>query len=503
MGRERRHELHEHLGHFRIERAVILASGAVIGAERAQVLARGVRQLHNGGDGGVEVVALDVGRHLLHHTMALADELLRRSDRGLVGRLLSEQRFVAGLAAQVVHLAPQTVQELVHARQAVLVPQLLLLGRPQEQDVGAHGIGAVFGDHLLGRDHVALRLAHHIAVGIEHHALAQQVREGLVEIEQAAVAQHLGKEAAVEQVQDGVLDAADVLIDGHPGVSLFRIEGRVHVVRVGVAHVVPAGAREGVHGVGLALGRTAANRAGGVHEPGMGGQCLPGGEIDVLGQAHGQVFLGHGHHAALLAVNGGDGVAPVALAADEPIAQAELHGALASARLFQRGHDGRFALGVLAAAHARVGTGLHEDALGGIGLRPVDCGHFTALLVLELRVQRIVLGQDDGDDGQIVLAGELEIALVAAGHGHDGAGAVVGHDVVAHPHGHLLAVDGVHHVAARERAVLLVVALGALDGGHFLGRLHELHHGRLVFGAFHEAVQQLAFRRQQEEAAAE
>ena len=36
----------------------------VVGAERAQVLAGGVRQLHDGGDGGVEVVALDVSRHL-------------------------------------------------------------------------------------------------------------------------------------------------------------------------------------------------------------------------------------------------------------------------------------------------------------------------------------------------------------------------------------------------------------------------------------------------------
>ena len=482
---------------------MVFAGGAILGAERTQVLAGGIRQLHDGGDGGVEVVALDVGRHLLHHAMALTNELLRRGHGRLVSRLLREQRLVAGLTAQVVHLAPQTVQELVHARQAVLVPQLLLLGRPQEQDVGAHGVGAVFGDHLLRRDHVALRLAHHIAVGVEHHALAQQVREGLVEVEQAAVAQHLGKEAAVEQVQDGVLNAADVLIDRHPSVSLFRIEGRVHVVRVGVAHVVPAGAREGVHGVGLALGRAAANRAGGVHEPGMGGQRLAGGQVDVLGQAHGQIFLGHGHHAALLAVDSGDGVAPVALAADKPVAQAKLHGALAATHLFQRGHDGCFALGVLTAGHARVGTGLHENALGGVGLRPVHRGHHAALLVLELRVQRVVLGQNDGDDGQIVLAGELEISLVAAGHGHDGAGAVVGHDVVAHPHGHLLAIDGVHHVATGERAVLLMVALSALDGGHLLGCLNQLHDRRLVFGAFHEAAEQLAFRRQQEEAAAE
>ena len=41
----------------------------------------------------------------------------------------------------------------------------------------------------------------------------------------------------------------------------------------------------------------------------------------VFGQAHGQVLLGHGLRAAGVAVNDGDGRAPVALAADTPVAQ--------------------------------------------------------------------------------------------------------------------------------------------------------------------------------------
>jgi hypothetical protein len=51
---------------------------------------------------------------------------------------------------------------------------------------------------------------------VQHHALRQQVGEGLVELDQAEVAHDLGPEARVQQVQDGVFDAADVLVHRHP-----------------------------------------------------------------------------------------------------------------------------------------------------------------------------------------------------------------------------------------------------------------------------------------------
>lgn len=95
-------------------------------------------------------------------------------------------------------------------------------------------------------------------------------------------------------MQDSVLNTANILVDWHPAVYAVGRERQLGVVRVGIAHVVPAGAREGVHGVGLALGRGAAYGASGVHEPGMGGQRLAGSQVDVLGQAHGQIFLGTG-----------------------------------------------------------------------------------------------------------------------------------------------------------------------------------------------------------------
>jgi hypothetical protein len=49
---------------------------------------------------------------------------------------------------------------------------------------------------------------------VQHHALREQAGERLVDRDEAQVAHHLGPEARVQQVQDGVLDAADVLVDG-------------------------------------------------------------------------------------------------------------------------------------------------------------------------------------------------------------------------------------------------------------------------------------------------
>jgi hypothetical protein len=106
---------------------------------------------------------------------------------------------------------------------------------------------------------------------VEHHALGQQVGEGLVVLDEPQVAHHLGPETRVEQVQDRVLDAADVLVGRHPVVAAGIDHGRVRRARRGidaVARVVPGRIDEGVHGVGFALGRLAAFGALAIHEVG-------------------------------------------------------------------------------------------------------------------------------------------------------------------------------------------------------------------------------------------
>ncbi len=55
-------------------------------------------------------------------------------------------------------------------------------------------------------------------------------REGLVEPDVAGLAHAAGEEARVEQVQDRVLDAADVLVDRHQRSTIARSMGRAAFV---------------------------------------------------------------------------------------------------------------------------------------------------------------------------------------------------------------------------------------------------------------------------------
>ena len=193
----------------------------------------------------------------------------------------------------------------------------------------------------------------------------------------------------------------------------------------------------------------------------------------------------------MLAVDGRDGVAPITLTADEPVAQTELDLATAAAHRLEVGHDRSLALGVLATAHAGVLAGLDERTLGSVGAIPVDGLGMESIdgLAAGLDGSAVVIVQDDRHDGQVVLAGELKVALVAAGDSHNSAGAIVGHDVVGNPHGDLLAVDGVHNIAARKGAMLFEGSLGTLDGRDVLGVLDDLGDGLLVLRALDELVQ--------------
>ena len=111
-----------------------------------------------------------------------------------------------------------------------------------------------------------------------HHALSQQVGKRLVEfeavvVEQIDIAHQLRKETCIEQMQNGVFDAADVLIDAAlEPVGRAFVDHLAGVVGAGVAHEVPGRLDEGIHRVGFALGRLAALRASGLVKLGHAGE---------------------------------------------------------------------------------------------------------------------------------------------------------------------------------------------------------------------------------------
>ena len=150
-------------------------------------------------------------------------------------------------------------------------------------------------------------------------------RTGSSFFDQAQVAHHLGPEARIDQVQNRVLHAADVLVDGKPVLRDRRIERRVVVLRVRIAIEVPARIDKRVHRVGLALRRPAALGAGRVHKLRHARQRRAAllRNLDLLRQQHRQLLVRHRNQPVLLAVNHGNRRAPVALPAHAPILQAK------------------------------------------------------------------------------------------------------------------------------------------------------------------------------------
>ena len=205
------------------------------------------------------------------------------------------------------------------------------------------------------------------------------------------------------------------------------------------------------------------------------------GELHVGGEPHRQLVLRYRHHAAAVAIDHGNGRAPVALAGDAPIAQPKANGALAPVFLLQVGGDAGAALG---AARAAEGATVGHHAVGHEGL-----GH--------------VLGRQ-GDAGRVdhrahrkvVLPGELEVPLVVGRDRHDRARAVLHQHEVGHVDGDLLLGERVDAVRAGEDALLLHVRVVAPGTAHALHVSGELLDRLLLRRPLRERQGQRMLRRQ-------
>ena len=384
----------------------------------------------------------------------------------------------------ILRVRPQPLQEAVCALHRIIRPQRGILGRACEHDEQARRVGAVLGDQLMRIDAVLLALGHRadaavfdalaialeraaddapfrvvqrldlfgreivdtafvaaleVAV-IEQHSLRHQAQERLVESHEAHVAHHLGPEACVQEMQDRVFDAADVLVHRVP-VLVARVD---HRRRAGtcVAHVVPRRIDERIHRIGLALRRLATTRACRLDEIAPLRERIAGAVGHaILGQNDRQIGFRHRHVAAGRAVDDRNGRAPVALARDAPIAQAIRDPLLAEPHRLEVGGDG-------------VDRGLIAES---VVLARMNAS--TARLVLVPRLpciggERRAVDGDDLLDRQTVLFREREIALVVAGNAHYRALAVSHENVVADPELDLFARERMRHMEAGRHPLL-------------------------------------------------
>src|SRR5450432_807048 len=309
-----------------------------------------VDQFHDRGNAGVEVPAgFEIVRHLPDGLVELAEHLAI----GLAGApLLGDVARGETVGA---------AQETGDAFGALGAPVDFSFGRTGEEYEHAGGIGAeLLGQHV-GAHHVALGLRHLGAFG-DHHALREESPGGLVVLDEADIAHHLGEKSRVDQVQDGVFDPADILVDFEPVGDLGRVERRDAVVRVAVPVEIPGAVEKRIHGIGFAFGGAAALGAGYVDEGRnvFERRAAGAGDIDAVGQDDGELVFGNRHHAVPRTMDHGNRGAPVTLARDAPVLDAKDDGGLAEAVLFGvRAH----LAARLGAGEAGPGAGVFHDAV--------------------------------------------------------------------------------------------------------------------------------------------
>ena len=145
--------------------------------------------------------------------------------------------------------------------------------------------------------------------------MGQEVRERFVNLDKTGITQDLHKETGIKQMEDGMFNAADILVHAHPMIDRFMAEGCLIVMGIGVTQIVPARADEGIHRIQFTRCRAAAFRAGAVHEGfARSKRALGAGrKLDICRQFYRQILFRDEDFAALRAIDDRNGCAPIAL----------------------------------------------------------------------------------------------------------------------------------------------------------------------------------------------
>src|SRR5260370_23069651 len=136
------------------------------------------------------------------------------------------------------HEPVSAAQEAEHAFHAGVLPVEFAVRRGGEQGVHARGISTKTSDHIIGGNHIPLALGHLGAI-FDYHALSKEAKDRLVMVNNSQIAHESRPEARVDQVRDGVLHAADGLIDWEPVIDGCGIWRAVFGLRVAGSLQVP------------------------------------------------------------------------------------------------------------------------------------------------------------------------------------------------------------------------------------------------------------------------
>src|SRR5215467_10487915 len=123
------------------------------------------------------------------------------------------------------------------------------------------------------------------------------------------------EETRIEQMQNRVLDAADVLVDRKPFIDDLAIGRRGLDPGIGETCEVPGRVDKSVHRISLAPSRSGTLRTSHVLPCRMAIEGIARlVERHILRQHHRQILFRHRHYAAFLAMDNWDWATPIALA---------------------------------------------------------------------------------------------------------------------------------------------------------------------------------------------
>ena len=342
--------------------------------------------------------------------------------------------------------------------------------------------------NLGGRDVDAAGIRKRVGLDV---ALVEQAAVRLLGGNKAQVIEHLVPETCVEQVQHGVLDAAHVQVHATrvilaaragPVLLIFNVDKLIRVRRIDVSQLVPGGTGPLRHHVRVTtvLLLTMAQIHGHVHPVrglGQRGRRLrilvvrvEGHRLVVLNlrQLYRQLVLRNAVGLAVFVIHNREGLAPVALAGKQPVAQLVLD--FFGAFLLIDEPRNRLVNALLLAQAVEIKAVL----VSGVDVRGVAHKRFLGNVGVQHRDNR------QAEDG-----GELIVALIVRRHRHNRARAVAGEYVVRNEDRHLLTVDRVRGVRAGEHAGLFLILLAlkvALCGNGVQVRADCLTRGWLAVG---------------------
>ena len=420
------------LRNMRSNRVQQQQQGTKFSTGHAALLEHLVHQSHHGSDGRVVLHLFIVFGNLLHGFVHQAVQLGR----------------IAFLRRDDFLQPPHTIQEAAASLGTVGGPRNGLIKGTHEHFVQAESVCTDFINDVVRVDHVAPGLGHLLPVFAQNHAMAGTLLVRFRAGHHANIVEEQVPEPAVEQVQGGMLHTAVVPVHRQPILHGFLTCNGMVIVRIRVADEIPAGACPLRHGICFTLGGTAAAGAGGVHPLRHGGQrafaVIRRLIVFHVGQQHRQLIFRHGHHAALVAVNHGDGFAPVPLTAEHPVTELEVDLLFAQTFFRQVLDDGLLSLSHL---HAVEEAGVYHDAILNVGigfLLHIAAGHHF-------------------DYRQVELPCKLPVTGIVSRHSHDGTRAVGHQHIVAQPDGNFLAGHRIYGTDAFH-----------LHAGLFLGKLCTL-----------------------------